>query len=62
MSYLLSIFTPLTSLNLSNFNTNNVKNMNEMFSYFLKITSLDLSILILIQLKICVISSGIIIN
>ena len=33
----------ITSLNLSNFNTNNVNNMNGMFSYCSSLTSLDLS-------------------
>ena len=34
----------LTSLNLSNFNTNNVTNMSRMFSSCSKLTSLNLSI------------------
>ena len=33
----------LTSLNLSNFNTNNVKDMHEMFKDFKSLTSLDIS-------------------
>ena len=33
----------LTSLNLSNFNTNNVTNMNHMFQYCSSLTSLNLS-------------------
>ena len=33
----------LTSLNLSNFNTNNVKNMNHMFCNCSSLNSLDLS-------------------
>ena len=33
----------LTSLNLSNFNTNNVTNMKDMFSYCSSLTSLNLS-------------------
>ena len=32
MSYMLSDYSSLTSLNLSNFNTNNVNNMSYMFS------------------------------
>ena len=35
--------SPLTSLNLYNFNTNNVKDMNEMFSYCSSFEDLDLS-------------------
>ena len=43
MSYMFYGCSSLTSLNLSNFNTNNVNNMNHMFSYCSSLTSLNLS-------------------
>ena len=47
----------LTSLNLSNFNTNNVKEMSRMFFHCSSLTSLNLSILILKMLIIWVVCS-----
>ena len=43
MSYMFSYCSSLTSLNLSNFNTNNVKNMSAMFIGCSSLTSLNLS-------------------
>ena len=43
MSYMFSKCSSLNSLNLSNFNTNNVKYMSEMFSNCSSLTSLNLS-------------------
>ena len=43
MSYMFSSCYSLTSLNLSNFNTNNVTNMSHMFSNCSSLTSLNLS-------------------
>ena len=43
-------FSSLTSLNLSNFNTNNVKDMSYIFYNCSSLISLDLSNLILIML------------
>ena len=41
MSYMFSGCSSLTSLNLSNFNTNNVNNMSFMFSKCSSLTSLN---------------------
>ena len=38
-----SDYSSLTSLNLSNFNNNNVKDMSHLFSYCRSLTSLNLS-------------------
>ena len=43
MSTMFSGCSSLTSLNLSNFNTNNVNNMSHMFSNCSSLTSLNLS-------------------
>ena len=43
MSYMFSNCSSLTSLNLSNFNTNNVNDMRWMFSGCSSLTSLNLS-------------------
>ena len=43
ISYMFQLCSSLTSLNLSNFNTNNVQNMRSMFSECSSLTSLDLS-------------------
>ena len=43
MSYMFYKCSSLTSLNLSNFNTNNVNNMSRMFSNCSSLTSLNLS-------------------
>ena len=43
MSYKFRGCSSLTSLNLSNFNTNNVNNMSYMFCDYSKLTSLNLS-------------------
>ena len=45
-------YLSITSLNLSNFNTNNVQDMEYMFNKCSSLTSLNLSILILIMFKI----------
>ena len=42
-NYMFSNCSSLTSLNLSNFNTNNVTNMDSMFYYCSSLTSLNLS-------------------
>ena len=52
MSYMFYKCSSLTSLNLSNFNTNNVNNMSYMFFNCSSLNSLNLSILILIMLLI----------
>ena len=51
-NYMFFNLKKLTSLNLSNFNTNNVNNMGSMFYYCSSLTSLNYLILILIMLKI----------
>ncbi len=42
MSYMFNEYTILTSLNLFNFNNNNVNNMIYMFNEFTSLTSLNL--------------------
>ena len=43
LSYMFAGCSSLTSINLSNFNTNNVTNMSYMFSYCSSLTSINLS-------------------
>ena len=43
MSYMFYKCSSLTSLNLSNFNTNNVQNMSAMFNKCCSLTSLNIS-------------------
>ena len=42
MSYMFNEYTILTSLNLFNFNNNNVKDMSYMFNEYTSLTSLNL--------------------